>query len=330
MTNNTPATTGAPQPAAYDHATDQGVYRQGEASRFSPWDRQRLRALQPALSEASDADLDNLFAYCDKTALDPYTREVWLVGRNTKVKRGGRDVWETVWAVQTGIEGFRKATHRYAQARGESVTISEAIYYDDQGNAYPFWSKKFGDHPEACKMTVSVGDSSASFVAAWDEYVQTKAEWSGGKKTGRQVPNSQWEQYSGTQLAKCAEAACHRRIAPITAGMYIPEELRPDPIRADASRLDKDDQQTRQDAQTALDGAVKAIDQAPAPAPEQQAAQAAAQPTVDDYMDRAKEADGDQFAAIDTEARANLNDADYAKVNTALQHRFNDLNQQEN
>lgn len=73
MTNNTPATTGAPQPAAYDHATDQGVYRQGEASRFSPWDRQRLRALQPALSEASDADLDNLFAYCDKTALDPYT-----------------------------------------------------------------------------------------------------------------------------------------------------------------------------------------------------------------------------------------------------------------
>lgn len=324
---NTPATQDTAQVPDYDHATDRGVHRQGEVSRFSPWDRDRLRALQPALSEASDADLDNLFAYCDKTGLDPYTREVWLVGRNTKVKRNGRDVWETVWAVQTGIEGFRKATHRYAQALGADVNISEQIFYTEDGQERPFWSKKFGDHPEACKMTVSVGGSSASFTAAWDEYVQTKAEWSGGKKTGNQVPNSQWEQYSGTQLAKCAEAACHRRIAPLTAGLYIPEELKPDPIRADATRLDQDQPQAT--PQAALDGAVSAIEQAPQPTAEQADAQAAAQPNMADYLERAQTAvERDDFATIDAEAAANLADDDYTTVKNALTHRFNDIDQE--
>ena len=324
---NTPATQDTAQVPDYDHATDRGVHRQGEASRFSPWDRDRLRALQPALAEASDADLDNLFAYCDKTSLDPYTREVWLVPRNTKVKRNNRDVWETVWAVQTGIDGFRKATHRYAESRGESRDISAAVYYDENGNKHEFWSKKFGDHPEACKMTVSVGDSSATFVATWDEYVQTKAEWSGGKKTGNQVPNSQWEQYGPTMLAKCAEAACHRRIAPITAGLYIEEELKPEPIRADATRLDQDQPQAT--PQAALDGAVSAIEQAPQPTAEQADAQAAAQPTMSDYLERAQTAvERDDFATIDAEAAANLTDDDYTTVKTALTNRFNDINQE--
>lgn len=211
MTNNEIATTG--------QSAEVGIWSPGQASDFTPRQREDMRALQPGLDKASDADLRKLFTVSKQADLNPYMKEVYLVGRWS---REG-----TVWATQTSIDGFRKVTHRYAESKGLPVNISAPIFYDADGNKRPFWSKKFGDHPEAAEVTVSVGDSSATVINAYDEYVQTK-------KDG--TPNSMWAKMGATMLAKTSEAAAHRRVCPITAGLYVEEEMRQDdsPVQATA------------------------------------------------------------------------------------------------
>lgn len=200
---------------------DAGVWAPGQASDFNPRQRDELRALQPGLEKASDADLTKLFTVSKQADLNPYLKEVYLVPRWS----GGR----TVWATQTSIDGFRKATHRYAESKGLSVKIGAPIFYDDAGNSHPFWTKKFGEHPEAAEVTVSVGESTATVVCTWDEYCQTK-------KDGN--PNATWEKLGPTMLAKCAESGAHRRVCPLTAGLYVDEEMQQadNPVQATAHR----------------------------------------------------------------------------------------------
>lgn len=198
---------------------DRGVRQAGElSSKYSPRELDALRALG-GLDEASDGDLDMLSAVSERTGLDPFLREVWLIGRKTKTGgyRGEPEKWETKWTVQVGIDGFRKVSRRYADSLGKPLVIGSPVFYDIDGTPRPFWSKKFGDHPEAAEITVSVGDSSATHVVTWDEYVQTNRKGD---------PNAQWSQYGPTQLAKCAEAGAHRRVCSLTSGLYEPAEIK--------------------------------------------------------------------------------------------------------
>src|SRR5699024_346719 len=74
------------------------------------------------------------------------------------------------------------------------------------------------------------------------EYVQTKAEYKNGKKTGAQVPNSMWEKMPTVMLAKCAEAQAHRRVCSLNAGMYEPAEMGQadsEPVRVQSQRADR-------------------------------------------------------------------------------------------
>lgn len=234
-----------------NNTVDQGI--QHGASRYSIEDRQRLRAIQD-IGDASDADLDNLFSYADKTGLDPFNREIWLIGRRTKLSnsyRGGQEQWGTKWTIQIGIDGFRKATHRYAESCGKFVNISQPTFYNQKGEARPFWVKTQQEpYPTACAITVSVGESSATHVVTWDEYVQTT-------KSGE--PNSQWRQYGPTQLSKCAEAGAHRRVAPITAGLYVPEELKRDDV-VEGSVVETTEQSTNSPlTQNALESVTRAL-----------------------------------------------------------------------
>ena len=241
--------------------------------------RDELRALQN-IGEASDADLNMLFAVAQRSGLDPMLKEVYLVGRKTKTGgyRGEPVRYETVWTVQVGIDGFRKVTHRYAASMGTHVQISKATYYDEEGNARPFWSKKFGEHPEAAEVTVTVGESSATHTVTWDEYVQTKAVWQNKQKVGEE-PNSMWAQYGPTMLAKCAEAGAHRRVCPLTSGMYVPEELQGNKAsyRVEARRLDERPDKVQARDQATAD-ALAALTAAPEQTAQQAELQTMAQP----------------------------------------------------
>lgn len=210
---------------------DRGIHRAGEFTKYTPDQREQLRALG-GFDEASDGDLDMLAAFSDRTGLDPFVKEVYLVGRKTKTGgyRGEPERWETKWTVQTGIDGFRKVTHRVGEQKAQPVKIGRPIFYDSDGNQRPFWSKKWG-HPEAVEVTVSIGESEGVGVATWDEYVQTKRDGS---------PNQMWDKMGPTMLAKCAEAQAHRRVTPLTSGMYVAEEMMQadNTVRATATRQD--------------------------------------------------------------------------------------------
>ena len=195
---------------------DRGVHHAGETSGYSDHERDILRALG-GLDEASDGDLAMLKAVADRTGLDPFVKQIYLIGRKTKTGgyRGEPERWETKWTVQTSIDGFREVTRRYGQSLGQAVQIGAPSYYKEDGTELPFWLNKWG-YPVACKMEVRVGDSIGYGLATWDEFVQTK-------KNGE--PNSMWAKMGPTMLAKCAEAQAHRKSCSLTAGMYVDEEM---------------------------------------------------------------------------------------------------------
>lgn len=236
------ATTGGD---AVGTTNDRGIHQQGQRSDWSPAQRDELRALMDA-GDASDGDLAMLQTVCHRSGLDPFLKQVYLVGRKTKTGgyRGEPERWETKWTVQTGIDGFRTVTHRYAETKGAAAVIGRPIYYDAEGNQHPIWLKAWGN-PAAAEVTVAVGNSEATGVATWDEYVQTK-------KNGD--PNSMWDKFGPTMLAKCAEAQAHRRVCPLSAGMYEPAEI--GATRAVAQRMD-----TAQESGSGALGALEAARQ---------------------------------------------------------------------
>lgn len=211
---------------------DRGTHNSGELSRYSTTERDQLRALMNA-GDASDADLDVLGIVSARSGLDPFTKEIYIVGRKTKTGgyRGEPERWETRWTVQAGIDGFRKVTQRYAKSEGQSHKISAPVYLDEDGNEKRVWLKKWGN-PAAAIVEVSVGESVGVGIAPWDEFVQTT-------KNGQ--PNSMWSKMPATMLAKCAEAQAHRKVCSLTSGMYEPAEMgqadNPAPVQMTATRV---------------------------------------------------------------------------------------------
>ena len=209
-------------------ADDAGIHQKGSASTYSPEERDALRALG-GLDEASDGDLNMLSMVAKRTGLDPFLKEIYLVGRKTKVGgyRGEPERWITKWTVQTGIDGFRAVLFRAARQLGVSHEITSAVYYTKDGQERPFWMKEWG-HPAAAKVRVRMGESWGEGIATWDEFAQTKGN--GGL-------TSMWEKMGPTMLAKCAEAQAHRRVNNLTAGLYIDEEMMQADNRPQASTV---------------------------------------------------------------------------------------------
>lgn len=226
---NKPAKTTANE-VATTGTDDRGLHKPGDLSAYSSTERDQLRALA-GLDEASDGDLDMLAKVCQRTGLDPFIREIYLIGRNTKTGgyRGEPVRYETKWTVQTGIDGFRKVLFRVAEKEQKKHSISAPVFYDANGNTHEIWLKAWGN-PAAARVEVTLGDSVGVGLATWDEYAQTK---NNGEVT------SMWKQLGPTMLAKCAEAQAHRRVNSLTSGIYAPEEMEQaeNRVRMDARRV---------------------------------------------------------------------------------------------
>lgn len=222
-------TTNLPDNAAASEV-DRGIHREGDLSRYTTDERDRLRALMN-IGDASDADLDMLATVADRTGLDPFLREIYLIGRKTKTGgyRGEPERWETRWTVQTAIDGFRRVIHRYADSLGEPSTIGAPVWLDEDGNDHRVWLKKWGN-PAAAIVEVRVGERLGVGIATWDEFVQTT-------KNGQ--PNSMWAKLGPTMLGKCAEAQASRKVCSLTAGLYVDEEMMQadQPVRMTATRV---------------------------------------------------------------------------------------------
>lgn len=73
-----------------------------------------LALLSPGLAQAPRGHLAMFFHYCVRTGLDPFARQIYMIGRTNWKAADDPDEPEKTWTIQTGIDGFRAVAHRAA------------------------------------------------------------------------------------------------------------------------------------------------------------------------------------------------------------------------
>lgn len=196
---------------------------------------------QVGVEDATDADLDLFFHICRRTGLDPFARQIYLIGRNTKVNvrvqlpNGNSRVEEqrvTKFTIQTGIDGYRLIGNRAARAAGQLVSHDEPQWAGKDGVWRDLWAKSDGV-PVAAKYTIRVDGAPFTATCMYDEFVQ----YSGAGEV-----TSMWKKMPANQLVKCAESQAWRKAFPADfsgiilegtdQGQVIDSEGAPAPVRS--------------------------------------------------------------------------------------------------
>lgn len=178
---------------------------------------QQVAALnQLGVQDASQGDLMLFLNQAQRTGLDPFSKQIYMIGRRQQVN--GK--WVTKQTIQVGIDGFRLIARRAADANHETLSMDDVLWADPKGNWHDMWI--WPTPPAAAKVVVHRGEGRFSAVAAYTEYVGTRHD----KATGRQVPTSMWASKPALMLAKCAEALALRKAFPQElSGLYTSDEM---------------------------------------------------------------------------------------------------------
>ena len=180
------------------------------------WTTMQAAALgQLGIADAPEGDKQVFLHVAQRTGLDPFAKQIYMIGRKDKKseKRGNQwvDVWTVKYSIQTGIEGFRVIRSRAERDEGVRGILSEAVYYDGKGQEYDTWY--FQQPPVIVKMTYTVRDRNGietPYVSKlrFDEYRQTR------KDGDAQVLSGQWATKPVHMLEKCTEADVYRKAFP--------------------------------------------------------------------------------------------------------------------
>jgi phage recombination protein Bet len=173
-------------------------------------EEQALVLRQSGISDqVTKAELSGFLHLCQRTQLDPFSRQIYLIGRFDR--RAGREVFTP----QTAIDGYRVVAHRVIAASGDTFGYEDTLWCDKDGQWRDAWLPE--EPPAAAKVTVLRNGQRFSAVALFREYVQTGKE---GKRLGL------WGKMPAGQVAKCAEALALRKAFPHDlAGVYTAEEM---------------------------------------------------------------------------------------------------------
>lgn len=169
------------------------------------------------VDKASEGDLKVFFHVCQRTGLDPFVKQIYMIGRESS-ERQPDGSWQKVvkQTIQTGIDGFRLIGRRAADRAGHSVSVGAAQWMHKSGEWRDVWTKDWGT-PLAARVTITRDGETFTATANYDEYVQTKRDGS---------PTQMWAQRGAGQLAKCAEALAWRMSSPHDmSGIYADEEM---------------------------------------------------------------------------------------------------------
>ena len=171
---------------------------------------------QLGLKDAPEGDLAVFLHVSQRTRLDPFARQIYMIGRNEKTRQQDRngkwvDVWGTKYTIQTGIEGFRVIRARAEREEGVRGILSRPVYYDGDLKEYKVWVSP--RPPAAVEMTYTVRDRNGTetpytSVLRYSEYVQTRDD------NGSRVPVAQWAVKPVHMLEKCTEADVYRKAFP--------------------------------------------------------------------------------------------------------------------
>lgn len=176
-------------------------------------DQQVAALRQLGVQDASPADLEVFFHVAKRTGLDPFARQLYLVGRRQK----DGDNWVTKYTIQTGIDGYRLIGRRAADHARVKVSVSAPEWADREGRWHDVWLLGSSTPPAAARVTITRDGDPFVAVALFDEYAQ---------RTNRGDLTSMWRNRPAGQIAKCAEALAWRLAFPQDlAGVYVEDEL---------------------------------------------------------------------------------------------------------
>lgn len=156
---------------------------------------QRAALAQIGVDKASPGDLAVFMHVAQRTGLDPFSRQLYMINRSGK------------WTIQTGIDGFRVIADRRPEYGGQLGPQ----WCGDDGQWREFWP---AGKPVAARVGVvrRDWDQPAWGVALYNEFVVAN--------------NHMWKDKPAHMLAKCAEALAIRKAFPHDlAGLYTDDEM---------------------------------------------------------------------------------------------------------
>lgn len=178
------------------------------------WTQRQIAALKQlgVSNNVTNADLDIFLAQSKRTGLDPFSKQIYMIGRRQKI--GNTDQYEIKQTIQVGIDGLRAIAHRVAQQCHEVFSMSDTLWADNNGAWHDVWLAP--TPPAAAKVSVKRGGGVFSAVALFKEY----APMYKGKLSGM------WASKPALMIAKCAEALALRKAFPTDmSGIYTDDEM---------------------------------------------------------------------------------------------------------
>jgi len=165
------------------------------------WDEKQIAALkQIGLEDVPKPELAVFLHYCQRTGLDPFARQIYMIGR------GGK------YTIQASIDGLRIVAQRSNEYAGQTATY----WCGEDGVWTDVWLSK--TPPAAAKVGVyRKGFSEALWaIAKFESYAVAY----NGK------PSGLWAKMPDLMIAKCAEALALRKAFPNDlSGIYTSDEM---------------------------------------------------------------------------------------------------------
>lgn len=168
---------------------------------------QRAALAQIGVEDASDADLMVFLHYSQRTGLDPFSRQIYMIAR--------REQGKLKQTIQTGIDGFRIIAQRTKLYRGRQ----SVEWCGRDGVWRDVWLGGRQNPPHAARCTVLRADFAAPVTATvlFEEFCATNYE-------GQLI--AQWRVKPAWMIGKCAEAAALRAAFPHDlGGLFTDDEM---------------------------------------------------------------------------------------------------------